>query len=87
MAGVTKKTRSLAGRVVSDKMEKTATVLVERRVKHQMYGKILTRSSKIKVHDEKNEAKAGDLVTISEGRPKSKFKSWILVSVDEKAAV
>ena len=52
MAGVTKKTRSLAGRVVSDKMDKTATVLVERRVKHQMYGKILTRSSKIKVHDE-----------------------------------
>ena len=87
MADVTKKTRSLAGRVVSDKMDKTATVLVERRVKHQMYGKILTRSSKIKVHDEKNEAKAGDLVTISEGRPKSKFKAWILVSVDEKAAV
>ena len=87
MAGVTKISRSLAGRVVSDKMDKTATVLVERRVKHQMYGKILTRSSKIKVHDEKNEAKAGDLVTISESRPKSKCKSWILVSVDEKAAV
>ncbi|MAJ86940.1 MAG: 30S ribosomal protein S17 [Cellvibrionales bacterium TMED148] len=87
MAAVTKKTRSLAGRVVSDKMSKTATVLVERRVKHQMYGKILTRSSKIKVHDEKNEAKIGDLVTISEGKPKSKSKSWILLSVDERAAV
>lgn len=86
MAVITKKSRSLAGRVVSDKANKTATVLVERRVKHPMYGKIMTRSSKIKVHDENNEAKTGDFVTISEGRPKSKTKSWILVSVDEKAA-
>ena len=80
-------TRSLSGRVVSDKMDKTATVMVERRVKHKMYGKILTRSTKIKVHDEHNDAKFGDFVTIAECKPKSKHKSWELVSVDEKAAV
>tara|TARA_B100000945_G_scaffold217286_1_gene175275 strand:+ start:213 stop:479 length:267 start_codon:yes stop_codon:yes gene_type:complete len=80
-------TRSLSGRVVSDKMDKTATVMVERRVKHKMYGKILTRSTKIKAHDEHNDAKVGDFVTIAECRPKSKHKSWKLVSVDEKAAV
>ena len=78
--------RTLTGRIVSDKMDKTVTVLVERRVKHPVYGKILTKSSKIKAHDETNEANMGDLVTIAECRPVSKDKSWKLVNIDERAA-
>ena len=66
------------GVVVSDKMDKTVTVLVERRVKHPVYGKILTKSSKIKAHDESNDAKTGDLVTIAECRPVSKDKAGSL---------
>jgi len=71
--------RTLTGRIVSDKMDKTITVLVERRVKHPVYGKILTKSTKIKAHDESNDAHAGDLVTIAECRPVSKDKAWKLV--------
>ena len=78
--------RTLTGSIVSDKMDKTVTVLVERRVKHPVYGKILTKSSKIKAHDETNEANMGDLVTIAECRPVSKDKSWKLVNIDERAA-
>ena len=78
--------RMLTGRIVSDKMDKTITVLVERRVKHPVYGKILTKSTKIKAHDESNDAHAGDLVTIAECRPVSKDKAWKLVNIDERAA-
>ena len=78
--------RTLTGRIVSDKMNKTITVLVERRVKHPVYGKFLTKSSKIKAHDESNDAKTGDLVTIAECRPVSKDKAWKLINVDERAA-
>jgi len=77
---------TLSGRVVSDKMDKTVTVLVERRVKHALYGKILNKSSKIHAHDEKNECRTGDNVTITETRPLSKTKSWTLVTIDERGA-
>ena len=74
-----KNTRTLVGRVVSDQRSKTITVLVERRVKHELYGKIVARSRKYHAHDEKNEAKAGDIVRIEETRPLSKQKRWALV--------
>ena len=77
--------RTLSGRIVSDKMDKTITVLVERRVKHPVYGKILTKSSKIKAHDDSNDANMGDLVTIAECRPVSKDKAWKLINIDERA--
>ena len=79
-------TRTLSGKIVSDKMNKTVTVMVERRVKHPVYGKILTKSSKIKAHDESNEGKLGDTVTIAECTPISKHKAWKLVNIDERAA-
>ena len=75
-AAATKGGRQLTGRVVSDKMNKTVTVLVERRVTHPLYGKIVTRSKKYHAHDESNECKDGDLVTIEECRPISRSKSW-----------
>jgi small subunit ribosomal protein S17 len=78
--------RTLSGRVISDKMDKTVTVLIERRVKHELYGKFISRSTKLKAHDEANECRAGDLVTIAETRPLSKTKSWALVNIDERAA-
>jgi small subunit ribosomal protein S17 len=78
--------RTLSGKVVSDKMDKTITVRIERRVKHPVYGKIISRSTKIKAHDESNQCRIGDVVTIKETRPQSKTKSWILVEVVEKAA-
>lgn len=77
--------RSLTGKVVSDKMDKTVTVLVERRVKHPIYGKIISRSKKIHAHDENNEFKMGDVVVISESRPLSKTKSWVVISLVERA--
>ena len=77
--------RSLTGKVVSNKMDKTVTVLIERRVKHPVYGKYVSKSSKIKAHDENNECNEGDLVTISESRPLSKTKSWVLVKIEERA--
>lgn len=86
MAEVASNARTATGRVVSDKMEKTITVLVERRVKHPVYGKYITKSSKIHAHDENNECKSGDLVTISETRPLSKTKSWTLLRIEESAA-
>jgi small subunit ribosomal protein S17 len=66
-------------------MDKTVTVLIERRVKHPVYGKILTKSSKIKAHDELNDANTGDVVTIAECRPLSKDKAWKIVNIDERA--
>ena len=80
----TKSVRTLTGRVVSDKMDKSITVMVERRVKHPMYGKYITRSSKVHAHDENNECRTGDLVTVRETRPISRTKSWTLVSIDER---
>ena len=77
--------RTLVGRVVSDKMEKTVIVLVERRVKHPMYDKIIVRSSRYHAHSENNEAKSGDLVEIQESRPISKTKSWVVTKLLEKA--
>lgn len=77
--------RTLTGKVISDKMEKSVTVLVERRVKHPKYGKFVRRSTKIHAHDPENVCNTGDTVTIEECRPISKTKSWRLVSVDEKA--
>ena len=78
--------RTKTGRVVSDKMDKTITVLIERRVRHELYGKYFTKSSKLKAHDENNECKVGDLVTIKETRPMSKSKTWALVKIEERAA-
>jgi small subunit ribosomal protein S17 len=79
--------RQLTGRVVSDKMTKTVTVLVQRRMKHPLYGKFVTRSSKYHAHDEQSECKAGDLVVIEECRPISRTKSWKVIQVAEKAKV
>ena len=79
--------RTLVGRVVSDKMEKTVTVLVERKVKHPMYGKVMVRSKKYHAHNEGNSARAGDLVEIVETRPVSRTKTWAVTSVLEKAIV
>jgi len=81
----TKVVRTLTGKVVSDKMDKTVTVLVERKVKHAMYGKIVRMSKKFHAHDENNEFKAGDIVVISESRPYSKTKSWVVTALVEKA--
>ena len=75
------------GRVVSDKMNKTITVLVERRVKHPLYDKVVTRSAKYHAHDENNECKAGDLVEIVATRKLSKTKAWRLSKVLEKAKI
>ena len=85
MSEIKTSSRTLSGRIVSDKMDKTITVLVERRVKHPVYGKILTKSSKIKAHDDRNDASMGDLVTIAECRPVSKDKARKLINIDERA--
>ena len=78
--------RQLTGKVVSDKMDETIVVLIERRVKHPIYGKYVSKSSKLKAHDENNECKTGDVVTIRESRPLSKSKSWALVKIEERAS-
>jgi small subunit ribosomal protein S17 len=82
----TKTSRSATGRVISNKMDKTVTVQVDRRIKHPLYGKIVTRHTKLHAHDESNECKEGDLVQIEECRPISKTKAWRLVKVLERAA-
>ena len=82
-----KNTRTLIGRVVSDKRAKTVTVLVERRAAHELYGKIVARSRKYHAHDEKGEYHMGDLVEIAEGRPISKTKSWTVTRLLEKAGI
>lgn len=85
MTETTKVVRSLSGRVVSDKMDKTISVLVERKVKHPLIGKVITKSSKVRAHDENNECKEGDIVTIIESRPLSKSKTWVLSEINNKA--
>lgn len=79
--------RTLVGRVVSDKMDKTVTVLIETRVKHPLYGKYVLRSKKYKAHDEANQYKEGDKVEIQEGRPISRSKSWTVSRLLEAARV
>tara|TARA_B100001063_G_scaffold33546_1_gene26862 strand:+ start:158 stop:415 length:258 start_codon:yes stop_codon:yes gene_type:complete len=81
------KVRTVQGRVVSNKMDKTITVVVERFVKHPIYGKFIKRSTKLHAHDESNVCNKGDVVTIRECRPLSKSKTWTLVDVVEKAGV
>jgi small subunit ribosomal protein S17 len=85
MSEVEQKVRTLIGRVVSDKMDKTITVLVERKVKHPLYKKYIRRSTKLHAHDEANECGAGDIVTIEQCRPLSRTKSWRLHKVIERA--
>ena len=79
-----KNTRTLIGKVVSDKRSKTITVLIERRTKHELYGKIVAKSSKYHAHDEKDEYKTGDVVEIAESRPISKTKSWVVTRLVQK---
>ena len=81
-----KTVRTLTGKVVSDKMDKSIVVLIERRVQHPLYGTAIRRSTKLHAHDENNVAKIGDVVTIKESRPISKTKAWTLVEVVEAAA-
>ena len=81
MSAAEKRTRLATGKVVSNKMDKTITVLIERREKHAVYGKYITRSSKIHAHDESNTCNIGDTVRIRESRPLSKLKRWRLVEV------
>jgi small subunit ribosomal protein S17 len=78
--------RTLSGRVVSNKMDKSITVRVERFVKHPIYKKFVKRSTKIMAHDANNECQIGDSVTVQESRPLSKNKTWALVTIDERAA-
>lgn len=82
-----KRKRTLTGKVVSNKPNKTVTVLVERKVKHPVYGKFVRRSTKYHVHDENNECNMGDTIVIEECRPISKTKSWRLVSIEGRAAI
>ncbi|MER2491475.1 30S ribosomal protein S17 [Catenovulum sediminis] len=77
--------RTLQGRVISDKMDKSITVAIERFVKHPIYGKFIRRTTKIHAHDESNSCSQGDVVTIRECKPLSKTKSWTLVEIVEKA--
>jgi len=82
----TKAQRTLTGAVTSSAMDKSFTILIERRIKHPVYGKYIKRTTKIHVHDENNECNEGDVVVIEQCRPMSKTKSWRLVKVVEKAA-
>jgi len=79
--------RTLVGKVVSDKRTKTVTVLVERRVKHPIYNKIVIRSSKYHAHDEEGQYHLGDMIEITESRPISKSKNWVATRLVEKAVV
>lgn len=79
--------RTLIGKVVSDKRAKTVTVLVERAVKHELYGKIVTKSSKYHAHDENSEYKLGDVIEITESRPLSRTKNWVVSRLVQKADV
>lgn len=86
MNEVAKVRRTLVGRVVSDKMDKTVSVAIERKIKHPIYGKYIRRTTKVMAHDANNECKAGDRVAISECKPISKNKAWQVVSVIDRAA-
>ena len=85
MSTTEKVIRTKTGRVTSNKADKTVTVLLERQVKHPLYGKYIKRSTKVQAHDEKNDCNEGDTVVIAECRPISKRKSWRLVEVVERA--
>ncbi len=87
MTDAQKVVRTLSGRVVSNKMDKTVTVLVERKVKHPLIGKVMVKSNKVHAHDEANTCNEGDLVTISESRPLSKTKNWVVSNIVAKAKV
>ncbi|QCI21222.1 30S ribosomal protein S17 [Buchnera aphidicola (Hyperomyzus lactucae)] len=76
--------RTLQGRVISDKMQKSAVVAIERFIKHAIYGKFIKRTTKLHIHDENNECNVGDLIEIRESRPISKTKSWVLVRIIKK---
>ena len=83
----TKKLHTVEGRVVSNKMDKTVTVLVERQVKHALYGKYIRRSTKLHAHDAENACKEGDIVRVKEIAPMSKTKNWSVVEIVSRAAV
>ena len=85
MSTAEKLQRTLTGTVTSDKMQKSITVLIERRVKHPKYGKFINRSTKLHVHDENNECGMGDVVIVEQCRPISKTKAWRLVKISENA--
>ena len=85
MSDTEKSQRTIEGRVVSNKMQKTVTVLLERQVQHPLYGKIVRRSTKVHAHDENNECQEGDVVRIAETRPLSKTKNWRVVKVVTRA--
>ena len=85
MTTADKSARTLTGRVTSDKMDKTITVLIERLVRHPLYGKYMRRSTRLHAHDENNECRIGDLVMIEQCRPLAKTKAWRLVKVLERA--
>lgn len=85
MSTAEKSQRTLTGTVTSNKMQKSITVLIERRVKHPKYGKFINRSTKLHVHDENNECGTGDVVVVEQCRPISKTKAWRLVKIIEKA--
>ncbi|QCI24547.1 30S ribosomal protein S17 [Buchnera aphidicola (Muscaphis stroyani)] len=78
------KIRTLKGRVISNKMQKSAVVVIERFIKHSIYKKFIKRTTKLHIHDEKNECSVGDLIEICESRPISKTKSWVLVGIIKK---
>ncbi len=86
MSGSVDKVRTISGKVVSAKMDKTITVLVERMVRHPVYGKYIRRSSKLMAHDEANSCKEGDVVTVVSCRPLSKNKTWLLHEIVESAS-
>jgi small subunit ribosomal protein S17 len=86
MSEQTSTNRALQGRVVSDKMDKTVTVMVERRVKHPIYGKYVRRSTKVHAHDENNECRKGDVVVVEQCRPISKSKKWRFIKLVERPA-
>jgi len=81
----TKNVRTVTGRVVSNKMDKSIVVLIERRIKHPIYGKYVKKSSKVRAHDEANECNIGDRVTVRECAPISKTKTWTLEKIEERA--
>ena len=86
MSEQTKPKRTIEGRVVSNKMQKTVTVLLERQVQHPLYGKVVRRSTKVHAHDEKGECKEGDVVRIVECAPLSKTKNWRVIEIVTRAA-
>ena len=87
MSEETKAKRTVTGKVVSNKMDKTITVMIERKVKHPVYGKYIKRSTKLHAHDAANECNEGDIVTVTACRPLSKSKKWMLENIVERATV